>query len=55
MHARGELRKDADPEKPALGLPTAPQGALLLTQIRRRQPTNNNPLPAFPLVEGYLA
>ena len=35
MHARGELRKDADPEKLALDLLAALQGGLLLTQIRR--------------------
>ena len=35
MHARGELRKDADPERLALGLLAALQGGLLLTQIRR--------------------
>ena len=35
MHARGELRKDADPGKLALGLLAALQGGLLLTQIRR--------------------
>ena len=35
MHARGDLRKDADPEKLALGLLAALQGGLLLTQIRR--------------------
>jgi TetR/AcrR family transcriptional repressor of nem operon len=35
MHARGELRKDADPARLALGLLAAMQGGLLLTQLRR--------------------
>jgi TetR/AcrR family transcriptional regulator, transcriptional repressor for nem operon len=35
MHTRGELRKDANPDKLALGLLAALQGGLLLTQIRR--------------------
>jgi|SRR5579862_9028158 len=35
MHARGALRKDADPDKLATALLAAVQGGLLLTQIRR--------------------
>jgi TetR/AcrR family transcriptional regulator, transcriptional repressor for nem operon len=35
MHARGELRKNTDPDKLALGLLAALQGGLLLTQLRR--------------------
>ncbi|HEY3676835.1 MAG TPA: TetR/AcrR family transcriptional regulator [Candidatus Tumulicola sp.] len=40
MHARGELRKDADPDRLATALLAAVQGGLLLTQIRR----NTKPL-----------
>ena len=42
MHARGELRKDADPDRLATALLAAVQGGLLLTQIRR----NAKPLEA---------
>lgn len=42
MHARGELRKDADPDRLATALLAAVQGGLLLTQIRR----NTKPLEA---------
>jgi AcrR family transcriptional regulator len=35
MHARGVLRRDADPNRLATGLLAAVQGGLLLTQIRR--------------------
>jgi AcrR family transcriptional regulator len=35
MHARGELRRDADPARLAAGLLAAMQGGLLLTQLRR--------------------
>jgi hypothetical protein len=35
MHARGELRKGADPDQLATALLAAVQGGLLLTQIRR--------------------
>lgn len=35
MRARGELRKEADPERLALATLTALQGGLLLTQVRR--------------------
>jgi TetR/AcrR family transcriptional regulator, transcriptional repressor for nem operon len=42
MHARGELRKDADPNRLATALLAAVQGGLLLTQIRR----NTKPLEA---------
>jgi TetR/AcrR family transcriptional regulator, transcriptional repressor for nem operon len=42
MHARGELRKDADPDRLATALLAAVQGGLLLTQIRR----NTRPLEA---------
>ncbi|MGA9946088.1 MAG: TetR family transcriptional regulator C-terminal domain-containing protein, partial [Candidatus Cybelea sp.] len=35
MHARGELRKDADPDRLATALLAAVQGGLLLAQIRR--------------------
>jgi TetR/AcrR family transcriptional repressor of nem operon len=35
MHARGELRKGADPDRLATALLAAVQGGLLLTQIRR--------------------
>lgn len=35
MHERGELRKDADPDRLATALLAAVQGGLLLTQIRR--------------------
>jgi TetR/AcrR family transcriptional regulator, transcriptional repressor for nem operon len=40
MHARGELRKGADPDRLATALLAAVQGGLLLTQIRR----NTKPL-----------
>jgi TetR/AcrR family transcriptional repressor of nem operon len=40
MHARGELRKDADPDRLATALLAAVQGGLLLTQLRR----NTKPL-----------
>jgi len=36
MHARGELRPDADPDTLALALLSALQGGLLLAQIQRR-------------------
>ena len=42
MHARGELRKGADPDRLATALLAAVQGGLLLTQIRR----NTKPLEA---------
>ena len=42
MHARGELRKDADPDRLATALLAGVQGGLLLTQIRR----NTKPLEA---------
>jgi TetR/AcrR family transcriptional repressor of nem operon len=42
MHERGELRKDADPDRLAAALLAAVQGGLLLTQIRR----NTKPLEA---------
>jgi TetR/AcrR family transcriptional regulator, transcriptional repressor for nem operon len=42
MHERGELRKDADPNRLATALLAAVQGGLLLTQIRR----NTKPLEA---------
>ncbi len=42
MHARGELRKDANPDRLATALLAAVQGGLLLTQIRR----NTKPLEA---------
>jgi TetR/AcrR family transcriptional regulator, transcriptional repressor for nem operon len=42
MHERGELRKDADPDRLATALLAAVQGGLLLTQIRR----NTKPLEA---------
>jgi TetR/AcrR family transcriptional regulator, transcriptional repressor for nem operon len=42
MHERGELRKDADPDRLATALLVAVQGGLLLTQIRR----NTKPLEA---------
>lgn len=35
MHARGELRADADPDQLALALLTALQGGILLTQVRK--------------------
>jgi TetR/AcrR family transcriptional repressor of nem operon len=34
MHARGELRSDADPDELAMGLLAAVEGGLLLTQLR---------------------
>lgn len=42
MYARGELRKDTDPDRLATALLAAVQGGLLLTQIRR----NTKPLEA---------
>jgi TetR/AcrR family transcriptional repressor of nem operon len=42
MHKRGELRRDADPDRLATALLAAVQGGLLLTQIRR----NTKPLEA---------
>jgi TetR/AcrR family transcriptional repressor of nem operon len=48
MHERGELRKDADPDRLATALLAAVQGGLLLTQIRR----NTKPLEAA--VDGML-
>ncbi len=42
MYERGELRKDADPDRLATALLAAVQGGLLLTQIRR----NTKPLEA---------
>jgi AcrR family transcriptional regulator len=42
MHERGELRKDAHPDRLATALLAAVQGGLLLTQIRR----NTKPLEA---------
>lgn len=35
MHARGEMRADADPDRLALALLTALQGGLLMTQVRK--------------------
>ena len=42
MHDRGDLSKDADPDRLAVALLAAVQGGLLLTQIRR----NTKPLEA---------
>lgn len=42
MHERGELRKDADPDRLATALLAAVQGGFLLTQARR----NSKPLEA---------
>lgn len=42
MHERGELRKDADPDRLATALLAAVQGGFLLTQVRR----NTKPLEA---------
>ncbi|MGP0585682.1 TetR/AcrR family transcriptional regulator [Paenibacillus timonensis] len=35
MHARGEMRAEADPDRLALALLTALQGGLLMTQVRK--------------------
>lgn len=42
MHERGDLRKDADPDRLATALLAAVQGGFLLTQVRR----NTKPLEA---------
>jgi len=44
MHERGELRRDADPDRLATALLAAVQGGLLLTQIRRTSKPLENAL-----------
>lgn len=56
MHARGELRPDADPDRLGLALLTTLQGGLLLTQIQRDTRALETGLDAvLELVAGSIA